>query len=638
MYNGFDEEEGDDVSDMTPTGQRAGDVSRQMPLTAAVDGPNNCFSQQQTNGSKGMNPNSLPFSPTSFNFNGQPSSMDVQAQAMQMQMMQLEIMRLQTIQAQQYQNELLAQNQRQQQSQNRRPSFNPPATAGPLSNGFDLRAATLTAQMRRASQAEQLKSSHQANDDQVPMSAALGGKFGSRALSMGNITRSEDNDETPATPNQTTVISGGISLGNGNSSPSSSTTTTPSKCDTAVSWRRGGNNNSVLSGNRAVTNSSPSPSVKVTPPPGERYSPPPAKSRPQPLRFNIAASQPIAGAVAIDTDTSTADVADDGSSSSSSKSGGSGSSPTTPHSSSSSDMALSPREEAAKKLYEGLGIGRPLPVTPSVVSHRMASQPLRQPRGPPSGADELAPKNFATRIRRKAIGGLGALMAGRERRSVKNIQKITKSMKVVSTAKFSRAKAQLEEMRAIGKASQVLVDKAGIKPDAANGKQIVIALSSDRGLCGGIHSGLVKTVRRMFEEKPAGVELKIVPVGDKPRAGLQRTLAPNILISAMDIGRKPTVFQDAAFLAQNIIDSGYQFNSGVLLYNHFNSAVSYKIGTRTILTPAAVEGREELNAYDEVDSEVLQSYLEFDCCSFNVAELRVYFDTSNGAALPVELD
>ena len=48
----------------------------------------------------------------------------------------------------------------------------------------------------------------------------------------------------------------------------------------------------------------------------------------------------------------------------------------------------------------------------------MVSQPTRQPRGPPSGADELGPKNFATRIRRKAIGGLGMLMGARERREL----------------------------------------------------------------------------------------------------------------------------------------------------------------------------------------------------------------------------
>jgi hypothetical protein len=96
-------------------------------------------------------------------------------------------------------------------------------------------------------------------------------------------------------------------------------------------------------------------------------------------------------------------------------------SPTTSPSSAYGDIPLSPREEASKKLYEGLGIGRPVPVAvvpqaPPVVSLRMASQPTRQPRGPPSGADELGPKNFATRIRRKAIGGLGVLMGARERR------------------------------------------------------------------------------------------------------------------------------------------------------------------------------------------------------------------------------
>jgi hypothetical protein len=132
------------------------------------------------------------------------------------------------------------------------------------------------------------------------------------------------------------------------------------------------------------------------------------------LRFTVATSQPLP-TVAIIDDTD----GEDNSTESSSKSG-SHSSPTTPNSGSSFDRPpLSPREEATKKLYEGLGIGRPAPVAPAVpvtVPQRVLSQPVRQPRGPPSGADELGPRNFATRIRRKAIGGLGALMDARERR------------------------------------------------------------------------------------------------------------------------------------------------------------------------------------------------------------------------------
>lgn len=84
---------------------------------------------------------------------------------------------------------------------------------------------------------------------------------------------------------------------------------------------------------------------------------------------------------------------------------------------------LSPREEATKKLFEGLGIGRTVPAvtvvapaTPAFVQRVVT--PVRQPRGPPSNHDELLPKNFATRSRRKAIGALGALLDARERREV----------------------------------------------------------------------------------------------------------------------------------------------------------------------------------------------------------------------------
>ena len=257
-----------------------------------------------------------------------------------------------------------------------------------------------------------------------PMTAALNGRFGSRKA------HEDDGQELtipPPTPSRTTVISGGTVLGSPlSNNMNTSSSTSPSKSDSAVSWRRGGKSNSVLSGpNRASSLPTPPPSVKITPPPGEgpSESVTPSsvgitKSRPQPLRFSIAVSQPLP---VIAVDSSEVDV-DDGSSSGSSRSGGS---PTTP---SSNDMPpLSPREEATKRLYEGLGIGRPAP-SPSVVvpipqpqqmaQIRVLSQPVRQPKGPPSGADELGPKNFATRIRRKAIGGLNGLLETRERRDI----------------------------------------------------------------------------------------------------------------------------------------------------------------------------------------------------------------------------
>ncbi|TFK27082.1 hypothetical protein FA15DRAFT_587271 [Coprinopsis marcescibilis] len=431
-----EEEEEDQIAEMPQQHMHA----RGFPMTAAVDGPNNRFSHQQQG--RMMNPNSVPFTP---NFVPGMAQNAGSQNAMQMQMLQLEMLRiqqaLQAQQAQQFQAEMMAQAQRQQQQQQmqmqaqareRRTSLgmNPPATAGPMTNSFDLRATAISAQMRRAN-VDQLRSQLGVSggaEDQVPMTAALGGRFGSRSVSL-NMPTEAYSQVPPPTPS-TTVISGGTSLG-------APPTPAPSKSDSASSWRRGGNNNSVLSGNRAVTN----PSVKITPPPGEtqRVSPPPGltasasvgsvnatagpKFRPQPLRFSPAVAQHVP-AVTIDTTDEETD-ADTQSSGSSVKS----SSPTTPRSSSSNDMPLSPREEASKKLYEGLGIGRPVSANQTdtqtqhysgipVVNHRMVSQPTRQPRGPPSGTEELGPKNFATRIRRKAIGGLGVLMDARERREI----------------------------------------------------------------------------------------------------------------------------------------------------------------------------------------------------------------------------
>ena len=300
-----------------------------------------------------------------------------------------------------------------------------------MTNNFNVGPSS-TGSMRRPSQADFLRAQLGVGTpppDHVPMTAAISGRFGARSTSL-TLHPSAQIDQ-PAVPiPTTTVISGGTSLGN--SSPSSihtATVATPSKSDAASSWRRGGNN-SVLTPTRAVSASRR----------GQRSSPPPAvetspnshlgvKFRPQPLRFNPAVSQPLP-TVTIDT---TDDETDETHSSGSSvKSTASKSSPTTPRSTASHEMPLSPREEASKKLFEGLGISRPVSATPSdqgqnnqapvipnvgtpASGHRLVSQPTRQPRGPPSGADELGPKNFATRMRRKAIGGLNMLMSARDR-------------------------------------------------------------------------------------------------------------------------------------------------------------------------------------------------------------------------------
>lgn len=335
-------------------------------------------------------------------FNGVYSLRGEQSE-MQSQMMQMELLKYQALQqqAQQYQAELIAQSQRQQQQQ--RGNFRAPMTAGPDVTSFDHRVNTAGQLRARAQQAE-YRSSMAGMEDfgPVPMTAAIGGKFASRDLNphanafvAGHYNEiNEDsnsfmtNDFTagpiPPTPSRTTVISGGTSLG----SPP-----ILSKSDAAVSWRRQGNNSVLRS---STSNSNINTTVNRYVPSNDESSPT-IKARPQPLKFT-AVDTSILPTVSVES------VDEDGSSGSTSASN-----PTTPPS--------NPATLAGdiKKPYESQGLGKqPGAMANSVIRH--VSMPLRQPKGPPSGADELGPRNFATRLRRQAIGGLGALVSARERR------------------------------------------------------------------------------------------------------------------------------------------------------------------------------------------------------------------------------
>jgi F-type H+-transporting ATPase subunit gamma len=119
-------------------------------------------------------------------------------------------------------------------------------------------------------------------------------------------------------------------------------------------------------------------------------------------------------------------------------------------------------------------------------------------------------------------------------KSVKNIQKITQSMKMVSAAKYARAERDLKHARPYGTGAQSFFESAQVGRDAegqlvpvepAEGgklKQLYVAITSDRGLCGAVHSNICKTIRNEVNELPSLENVGIICVGDKSRAQLSR--------------------------------------------------------------------------------------------------------------------
>merc|ERR1711944_360293 len=144
-------------------------------------------------------------------------------------------------------------------------------------------------------------------------------------------------------------------------------------------------------------------------------------------------------------------------------------------------------------------------------------------------------------------------------KSVKNIQKITQSMKMVSAAKYSRAERDLKVARPYGDGARSFYDCAQVGIDAAGQpkpivpadpkdppRELYVALTSDRGLCGAVHSSICKAIRAELLAKPNIDNVGIICVGDKSRAQISRLFAKNILAVGSEIGRLPPQFGDAS--------------------------------------------------------------------------------------------
>lgn len=81
----------------------------------------------------------------------------------------------------------------------------------------------------------------------------------------------------------------------------------------------------------------------------------------------------------------------------------------------------------------------------------------------------------------------------------------------------------------------------------------------------------------------------MVCVGDKSRGILARLYGKNIILACNEVGRLPPTFTDASKLTAAILDSGYEFSSGKIVYNRFKSVVSYSTQELPVFSLAAVQ-------------------------------------------------
>ena len=176
--------------------------------------------------------------------------------------------------------------------------------------------------------------------------------------------------------------------------------------------------------------------------------------------------------------------------------------------------------------------------------------------------------------------------------SVKSTQKITRAMKLVSSAKFARANRAILNARPYGEAfanmvslmvkgeeqSSPLLEKRDEK------KTLLIIVSSDRGLCGGLNSNLFKEVGRFLSERSQkGVQADLILWGK--RSCMYGSKRPETSLNKEEkVLDKP----DYGFVARHTTEFCRQFEEGeydrvVVAYSHFQNAITQKPTLKQLL-------------------------------------------------------
>ena len=148
-------------------------------------------------------------------------------------------------------------------------------------------------------------------------------------------------------------------------------------------------------------------------------------------------------------------------------------------------------------------------------------------------------------------------------KSVKNTSQITKAMQLVAAAKMKKAQDQAIAGRDYAdRLNQVLVNlKDNISEDdhellkqPKGGKDLVLVISTDKGLWGGLNTNLLKKVRA-----EVGEDADIVTVGRKLRLSLAKM--GRHIVSDWEVA-DPTPFADAkpigAYLTEQFLSGEYR--------------------------------------------------------------------------------
>jgi F-type H+-transporting ATPase subunit gamma len=155
-------------------------------------------------------------------------------------------------------------------------------------------------------------------------------------------------------------------------------------------------------------------------------------------------------------------------------------------------------------------------------------------------------------------------------------------------------------------------DEQKLQDQDPKSPHLLIVCSSDRGLCGSIHSSLSKMARQSIRVNKENTS--VVVLGDKSKPQVAREGKENIRLAINQVGKNVPSFSEAlsvvnALVKESII-SPKNSDKITVLFNHFKSMIAYENKAAIIPTLPSIESAPNRPKY-ELKPEVAQNYLEW---------------------------
>ena len=201
--------------------------------------------------------------------------------------------------------------------------------------------------------------------------------------------------------------------------------------------------------------------------------------------------------------------------------------------------------------------------------------------------------------------------------SVKSTQKITKAMKMVAAAKLRRAQESAEKGRPYSeKMNNIILNLSSGISDKENAPKLLsgsgndkvhlcVVMTSDRGLCGGFNSNIIKKAKSYFVKLvEEGKDLKIITVGSKGNDQLKRAYGDKIIANISFKESKHANYFDAEKVGKMVIEKfeAEEFDVCTIFYNQFKNVIT-QIPQAQQIIPLNVENLEEDKPEDSYEFE-----------------------------------